>query len=186
VVANLGNAAAERKQRVLVIDCDLRRPSLHERLGIPNDRGLADLLQHGFTDFDSFPLDELVVPTRIPNLWMLPAGSVDATASSLLYSYSSDLEALLRRFRKDFDLVVIDTPPMRLYADGRTLGRMSDGVVMVVRANRISREELRSAYLQFAQDQIPILGTILNDWKMASRDVRTYKRYQDHYGPRTA
>ena len=178
MVANLGYAAAERKLRVLLIDADLRRPSLHTRLGVSNDRGLAELLEQGFGDVGGTALDDLVSPTRIPNLWVLSSGSVEGATSSLLYSNAKDLGTLFQRFREDFDLVIIDTPPMRLYADGRLLGRMSDGLVLVVRANRIRREDLSAAYLQLAQDNIPVVGMILNDWKMASSDVRAYKRYQ--------
>ena len=87
----------------------------------------------------------------------------------------------LRRCRRDFDLILVDSPPLMLYADGRLLGRLSDGVVMVVRANTTSHEELRSTYGRLRQDQIPILGTILNDWRMDPSQARAYGRYRDHY-----
>jgi succinoglycan biosynthesis transport protein ExoP len=187
VVANLARTAAERNRRVLLIDADLRRPRLHDWLGVPNTMGLTDLLHRGdFADLSRSPLESLVLPTGVPNLWILPSGAVDANAPRLLYSCSADLGALLRHFRREFDLVLIDTPPMTLYADGRLLGRLSDGLVVVVRANTRSQEELRSAYVQFAQDQIPVLGTILNDWKMVSSKIRAYKRYQGQHEDRTA
>ncbi|HTD42636.1 MAG TPA: polysaccharide biosynthesis tyrosine autokinase [Bryobacteraceae bacterium] len=186
VVTNLGIAAAERKQRVLLIDADLRRPRLHEVIDLPNTWGFTDLLHsQDLADVaDTSPLDALVRPTRIPGLWVLPSGPVDGATPSLLYS--SDLRVLLDRFRKEFDLVLIDTPPMMLYADVRELGRVSDGVVMVVRANTKSPEELRDAYVKFIQDQIPVLGTILNDWKMDTSKARAYSRYHTHYRPRPA
>ncbi len=115
---------------------------------------------------------------------MLLSGRVDGATHGLLYS--SDLSILLQRFRREFDLVLIDTPPMMLYADVRVLGRMSDGVVMVVRANTKKRDELREAYLRFMHDRIPVLGTILNDWKMDPSQTRAYGRYQKHYRPRLA
>jgi len=186
VVTNLGIAAAERKQRVLLIDADLRRPRLHEVIDLSNAWGFTDLLQSpdlaGIAD--SSLLEDLVRPTRIPGLWVLPSGQVDASTASLLYS--SDLNALLDRYRREFDLVLIDTPPMMLYADVRELGRVADGVVMVVRANTKSPEELRDAYVKFMQDQIPVLGTILNDWKMDTSQTRAYGRYHTHYRPRPA
>jgi receptor protein-tyrosine kinase len=186
VVTNLGIAAAERKQRVLLIDADLRRPRLHEVIDLPNAWGFTDLLQsRDFAEMaDNSPLEALVRPTRIPGLWVLPSGPVDGATPSLLYS--SDLTVLLDRFRREFDLVLIDTPPMMLYADVRELGRVSDGVVMVVRANTKSPEELREAYVKFMQDQIPVLGTILNDWKMDISKSRAYSRYHTHYRPRPA
>jgi len=70
---------------------------------------------------------------------------------------------------------------MSLYSDARFLGRLSDGVVMVVRSNTKSREELQAAYMRFVQDQIPVLGTILNDWSMDAGQCRSYKRYYHDY-----
>jgi capsular exopolysaccharide synthesis family protein len=181
VVANLGVAAAERKVRVLLIDADLRRPRLHEIFNIANDRGLTDLLQRsdGESFIDSSPVEGLAQPTHIANLWVLPSGRTDGSTARLLYS--ANLGALLRRFRRDFHLVLIDTSPMNLYADARILGRMSDGVVMVVRSNTKTTEELKAACQKFSQDQIPMLGMVLNDWKMNSSRAREYGRYYGRY-----
>lgn len=186
ILTNLGIAAAERKQRVLLIDADVRRPRLHEVVDVPNTRGLTDLLQCSEMAVvaGNSPLEDLVQPTHIPGLWMLPSGPINAETHRLLYS--SDLSILMQRFRREFDLVLIDTSPMMLYADSRVLGRMSDGVIMVVRANTKSREELREAYLKFMRDQIPVVGTILNDWKMDSSQSRAYGRYHNHYRQQSA
>jgi len=184
VLANLGIAAAERKQRVLLIDADLRRPRLHDLFNVANDRGLTDVLQHSHSPefVDNSPLDALVQHTSIPDLWVLPRGPVHPNLAGLLLS--SDLSFLLQRFRRDFDLVLIDTPPMMLYSDARALGKLSDGLVMVVRANTKSREELQTAYQKLVQDQIPVLGTILNDWKMDPAQARSYGRYHRQYQER--
>jgi len=184
VLANLGIAAAERKQRVLLIDADLRRPRLHDLFNVANDRGLTDVLQHSHSPefVDNSPLEALVQPTSIPDLWVLPRGPVHPNLAGLLLS--SDLSFLLQRFRRDFDLVLIDTPPMMLYSDARALGKLSDGLVMVVRANTKSREELQTAYQKLVQDQIPVLGTILNDWKMDPAQARSYGRYHNQYQER--
>jgi len=182
ILTNLGIAAAEGNQRVLLIDADLRRPRVHALVNLPNRWGLADMLQGRDQPpiTDETPLKALTRRTGIPNLWVLPAGSIDAAmVSSLLYS--SDLPILLQHFRREFDLILIDTPPMMLYADARVLGRMSDGVVLVVRANTKSREELKAAHLKLVQDQIPVVGTILNDWKMDPSQIRAYGRYYNHY-----
>lgn len=185
VVTNLGIAAAETKRRVLLIDADLSRPRLHERLNVPNNRGFVDLLK----TLDSGDLSgcnpvSLVQPTHKPNLWLLPSGPVDDDSSTLLYAHSSHLGAILRRLRREFDLILIDTRPLMFCADGRLLGKTSDGLVMVVRANLRSREELKSVYRNVTRDRIPVVGAILNDWKMNSGRLRSYKRYQSHYGPR--
>jgi succinoglycan biosynthesis transport protein ExoP len=187
VLTNLGIAAAEGNQRVLLIDADLRRPRVHTLVNLPNRWGLADMLQPRDLPpiIDETPLKSLTRRTGIPNLWVLPAGSIDA-ATVCSFLYSPDLPTLLQRFRREFDLILIDTPPVMLYADARVLGRMSDGVVLVVRANTKSREELKSAHLKLVQDQIPVLGTILNDWKMDPSQTRAYGRYYNHYRPQPA
>jgi capsular exopolysaccharide synthesis family protein len=181
VLANLGIAAAERNLRVLLIDGDLRRPRLHEIFNIGNDRGLTDLLQRPdcakFVDHS--PVEELAQPTHIANLWVLPSGRSHGDAARLLYS--ANLGALLRRFRRDFHLVLIDTSPLNLYADARILGRMSDGLVIVVRSNTKTAEELKATYQKLNQDRIPMLGMVLNDWKMDPHRARAYGRYYGRY-----
>jgi polysaccharide biosynthesis transport protein len=176
VLANLGIAATERQRRVLLLDADLRRPRLHEIFNLPNS-GLADFLRNG--DSAEFiqrsPMGTLARETRIPDLWVVPGGAVNGAPNGVLYS--PDLGALLERFRRDFDLILIDTPPMMLYSDARVLARISDGVVMVVRANTRSPEEIEAAYRQFVQDQTPVVGTILNDWRMDPSRTRAYGRY---------
>ena len=103
---------------------------------------------------------------------MLPAGPGTATIPSLFYS--REMKSLLRRLRKEFDFVLIDSPPILPFCDARVLGQVCDGVVLVARANRTSRDQLRSTCIRFLQDSTPILGTILNDLKM---DGAGYMKY---------
>jgi capsular exopolysaccharide synthesis family protein len=186
VLINLGMAAASRKRNVLLIDADLRKPRLHDLFKLPNDLGVTDVLPRcaapGF--LENSPLEALVRRTQIPNLWVMPSGPGSATVESLLSS--PDLGILLQRFRRDFDLIFIDTPPLAMYADSRIVGRLSDGVVIVIRANTKSREELKSAYARLMQDQIQILGTILNGWRSDPSKTRAYRdyNYNQRPGPR--
>jgi polysaccharide biosynthesis transport protein len=189
IVSHLGIASAQQKRGVLLIDADLRRPRLHQRFNLPNRAGLTNLLQapEPFELLNNPSPEAFVQPTHIPHLWVLPSGPTEAAAADLLYS--SHLDALLRYFEERFDLILIDAPPMSLYSDARILGRAADGVVMVVRANTKSREELRAAYQKLLQDQIHVVGTILNDWRIDRGQARGYARYYNHYqqqdgGPR--
>jgi len=183
VLTNLGMAAASRKRKVLLIDADLRKPRLHDLFKLPNDLGITDVLPRcAAPDFlENAPLEALVRRTQIPNLWVMPSGPGSATVASLLSS--PDLGILLQRFRRDFDLIFIDTPPLTMYADSRIIGRLSDGVVIVVRANTKSREELKSAYVRLMQDQIQILGTILNGWRSDPSKTRAYRDYNYNQRP---
>jgi capsular exopolysaccharide synthesis family protein len=181
ILTNLGVVAAERKQRVLLIDADLRRPRLQQIFDLPNERGLTDLLSRN-NALAHGSLDSFIQPTITPGLFVLTSGPVDAKLATSVHS-SLELRPLLERCRREFDLILIDTPPLMLYADGRILGRSSDGVVMVVRSNTRSHSELKTVYDKLRQDQIPLLGTILNDWRMDSGQSRAYGRYYDHYQP---
>lgn len=183
IVTHLGIASAECQREVLLVDADLRRPRLHERFHLPNDYGLTNLLgpsgQAG--GHQMLPLESLVQATHIPHLWVLTSGPVDASSPNALRA--ADLSVLMKLFERQFDLVFVDAPPMRLFSDARVLGRRADGVVMVVRANTRSRDELKAAYQQLVQDRVHVLGTILNDWKVDPSQARAYGRYYAHYQP---
>jgi len=175
VLANLGIALAETGRRVLLVDADLRRPSLHSIFDVCNDWGLTDLLQDP-GDGREPSVETVARPTRITNVWVLPSGPGTATIARLLHS--PNLHIFTNRIRKLFDFILIDTAPIILYSDSRVLGRESDGVVVVARANRTSRETLRATCNRLLQDGIPILGTVLNDWRI---DKSEYPSYGDYY-----
>ena len=174
IVSNLGLASAQMKRDVLLVDADLRRPRLHQRFKLENRTGLTDLLQNPRGSWES-----MIQPTAIPHLWVLTAGPTDAASAGLLYS--SDLDEVLQRMTSRFELIFIDTPPLSMYPDARILGQVTDGVVMVVRANRNNREDVRGAYHQLVQDRIHVLGTILNDWKVDRGQAKAYNNYYHHY-----
>ncbi len=175
VLTNLGIALAETERRVLLIDADLRRPTLHEYFGVSGQVGLSDVLQ--LSDMAASPaLKGIARKTRVPNLWVLPSGPLVDGFQKLLYS--QNLALLLQRVRSEFDLILIDTPPVELYPESRVLGKISDGVIVVVRANRTDRNDLKATCMRFVQDDIPILGTILNDWRINKGE---HKAYGEHY-----
>jgi capsular exopolysaccharide synthesis family protein len=177
VIANLGIALAETERRVLLIDADLRRPKLHKIFGLCNDWGLTDLLEHPERASTAAPNSSGLL-TAIPGLSVLPSGPGAAAIASLLYS--SALSSLLERLRKEFDFIIIDSPPVTLYSDARVLGRQADGVIMVVRASKTTCEQLKLRCQGLLDDGTPVLGTILNDWKLAPGEEQ-YEAYRDHY-----
>ena len=149
---------AETGRRVLLIDGDMRRPRLHEIFRIPNATGFADLLR---SSRDPGVFSASLVKTEIPGLCVLPSGPDSASAANLL---QSDRPAeVLRRMRQQFDAVVIDTPPLSV-ADPRILGRLADGVVLVIRANQTLPEVAFAASRQLLDDGASVIGTILNSW----------------------
>jgi receptor protein-tyrosine kinase len=177
VVTNLGIAFAEAKKRVLIIDADLRRPQLHTVFDICNDTGFSDVLQGG--DAVVKKLQACIRATNVPDLYVLPSGPGTAAISRLIYS--SEMDALLAQCRTSFDIVLVDCPPMAPYAEARVIGRKSDGVILVVRANRTSRDDVQDAYARLSEDGVPVLGCILNDWRMNESEARTYNNYYNTY-----
>lgn len=178
VISNLALASADARRRVLLIDADLRRPRLHDIFDICNDWGLSDLIQSD-DPLDSLDISKLSRPTEAPGLFVIPSGPGADGVSKMLYA--SRLEELLERVRREFDLILIDTPPMVLYPDARLLARLSDGIVLVVRSNRCNREYLTAYSELLSQDRTPILGTILNDCRIGSTHYRGYSNYDRYY-----
>jgi capsular exopolysaccharide synthesis family protein len=178
VTSNLGMATAEIGKRVLLVDADLRRPRLHRLFEIPNSFGLTDILRIT-TPLEEIPVNQLVRQTKIPGLCLVPSGPTTDGLSSLLYS--PRLTEFLQRVAKEFDLVLIDAPPMLHFADARVLGRHSDGVILVLRSGQTKRDAAMLARQRFDEDGTCVLGTILNSWDLKNfRSPYSYA-YSDAY-----
>jgi capsular exopolysaccharide synthesis family protein len=178
IVANLGIASAQHRREVLLIDADLHRPRLHQRFGLPNEAGLVELLRDPELLNGRLP-ESVLQRTQVDCLSVLTSGQADDAASNLLYSPA--LPVVLRKLSQRFELILIDTAPLSLYSEARMLGRLTDGLVLVVRANTKSRDELQMAYQKLIQDRVRVLGAILNDWKIDRRQARAYARYHSYY-----
>jgi len=146
---------------VLLIDADLHRPRLHAVVDVANTSGLSELLC-AHSSVLELAAQQMVKATGIPNLSLLPSGpGADGIFNRL---YSARVKGLLGRFREAFDYVIIDTPPALETADARVLARSSDGVIVVLRANRSRTPEALETAGQFLRDRVPVIGTVLNDW----------------------
>lgn len=175
-VSNLGIALAEINQRVLLLDADLRKPHLHKIFNLPNAWGLSNLLRERISLKDS-PIEALVKPTDIENLYLLPSGPGTVSIANLLYS--NRMAELLERLRGEFDTVIIDTPPMLYLSDARVLGRLAEGAILVLRAGKTTRDAAMLAKQRLSDDGINILGTVLNGWNPKDKNRYGYYRY-DH------
>jgi succinoglycan biosynthesis transport protein ExoP len=170
VASNLSLAVVEIGRKVLLIDADLRRPGLHKLFGLSNAQGLSDLL-HTNTPLDQLmSIEQLLCETKISGLHVLPAGGSIAHSASVLHSRR--MSALLERLRGEFDMVIVDTPPVLPVPDARVLGRLADGIILVLRAGQTTIENALIARQRFAEDGTRVLGTILNGW-----NPKTGRRY---------
>lgn len=175
VVSNLGAAMASSSKRVLVVDGDLRRPRLHEVLGVENDQGLADLLNDDPNTHIEFN-PSLIAETSVPNLFILPAGKAGADAPELLLS--ERLHKVMSELTKYFDLVLVDAPSVLPYSDARSIGKVVDGLVLVVRAEATERRAALLARDIVLQDRIALIGTILTDWNAKKNTLHYYRTYR--------
>jgi capsular exopolysaccharide synthesis family protein len=174
VVSNLGVALADIEQRVLLIDADMHKPRLHEIFNMSNAWGLSDLLREQ-KPIKNSPLQALALPTEIVGLHVLPSGPCPTSVTNLLYS--GRMSELLQRSRSEFDIVLIDTPPMLDISDARILGRLADAVVLVVRAGKTNREAAVAARRRLFNDGIPVLGAVLNAWDVKSSHYGYSRQY---------
>jgi succinoglycan biosynthesis transport protein ExoP len=179
VACNLALALAEiapsvLMQSVLLIDGDLRRPRLHEIFGVPNRWGLADIL-NGKEPANG--CEGIVTKTGFRNLNLLPSGLATANTAVLLHSLRAF--AFFNRMREEFHTVIVDVPPMLNMPDARVLGRLSDGVILVVRSAVTMRSAAVAAKQRLTEDGTRVLGAILNQW-----DPRETNQYSHGYGDR--
>jgi capsular exopolysaccharide synthesis family protein len=168
---------AEIGRKVLLVDGDLRRPRLHKVFGVGNNWGLSDVLR-GDAPLETVPLAHLVRATEVSGLCLLPGGSCGVTPSNLFYS--PRMSTLLTRLRTDFDMILMDAPPMIHLADARVLGRLADGVILVIRAGQTTTESALFACQRFAEDGTRVLGTVLNSWDPKTTRGYGYGSYSDY------
>lgn len=178
VISNLALAFAETNRSVLLIDCDTRKPKLHRIFDVPNDSGLLELLAKK-ESLESGEIFRCWRNTRFPGVYILPSGKEGEGAQALLHSQR--LDELVELARQQFDVVLVDTPPMMHLADARIVSSLADGVVLVVRSGQTSRESAVSVNRRLVEDGIPVFGVVLNDWNPRAAGYYGYEGYADYY-----
>ncbi|MDQ6664142.1 MAG: CpsD/CapB family tyrosine-protein kinase, partial [Acidobacteriota bacterium] len=165
VTTNLGIALAATNRRVLLIDGNRRNPRLHDIFRVPGTWGFSDLLQ-SMTPCEEYASEDLALETEIPGLSVLPNGSNSSSIPDLLYDRRT--AEIIHRLRSEFDAILIDTPPVLTHADARALGKLGDGVALVIRAERTPLDFVLAAWARLFEDGVHGLGTILNDFRARS------------------
>ncbi len=177
-VIYLGTTMAQSGQRTLLIDTDMRRPRLHKSTGVALSPGLSNLLI-GDEDYDS-----LIKSTVVPNLFVLPCGPTPPNPAELLLT--KRFENVLRELSRRFDRIILDSPPIQPVTDAIVLSKRVDGVILVVRASKTMRDELRRSAKMVRDVGGSIVGVIVNE--LDARDGYGgyggygYGRYGGYYG----
>jgi succinoglycan biosynthesis transport protein ExoP len=176
VASNYAIVTAQTGVKTLLVDADLRRPSVHKAYQLHSPVGLSSFLTG---DTNSFA--EMVHTTEVPNLDVICCGAVPSTPSELIGS--DRMIEFLKQARSRYDRVVLDCPPISAVSDPLVIAAMSDGVIFVTKFNKIRREHARKSVQRVQNAGIQILGTVLNDIDFEGKDsyYYSYYYYQNRY-----
>ena len=178
VVQNLGIVLAESGRKVLLVDADFRRPNLHRKFGLANEWGLIDLLCEDLP-LSEYPLEKLAVPTGLPGLAILPNRVTQNNVAKALYS--PRFRAVLQNLSRQYDMILVDAPPILSVADARIIAPLTDSLILVLRCGVTDRESAMEAYQRIQADGVSLLGTVLTDYDLSADRRRQY--YYDYGDP---
>jgi succinoglycan biosynthesis transport protein ExoP len=174
---NCAIVLAQKGTRVLLIDADLRRPSIHKTLGMGPKVGLSNVLTGAVT------LQEATLRSNIlPNLFVLPAGTPPPNPAELLASL--EMKDILTKLREQYDHIVVDTPPTLSVTDAVIMSTRADAVVLVIRSGQTTKQALRRARDILMQVNARVCGVLMNAVNLNSPDYHYYYEYQGKYGER--
>lgn len=169
--ANLARILAQSGSRVLVIDCDLRRPRMHDVMGIKSEVGLSSFLS-GTTD------EDIIRPIKDTSIFVITSGPIPPAPAELLGS--AKMKTLLNEVSNKFDFILLDSPPVQSVTDSLELSQYVDGTLIVVRAGKTTNEDLESGMKKLHDVRTRFLGFVLNGVK--SQDMgKYYYGYSSYY-----
>ena len=175
-IANLAVVLTQAGKSVLLIDCDMRNPTVHKNFNLSNKVGLSSCISMGTA------VDDAVQATAIEGLDALTSGVIPPNPSELLGS--ERMQNILQRAKEEYDYVLIDTPPVLPVTDSLVLGRMVDGLIMVIDSGEIKVEMAREVKNQLVHAGANILGVVLN--KVRSEHHGYGYGYYYYYGHESA
>ncbi len=161
IVANLALVMAQSGRKVLVVDCDLRRPSLHHIFDLPNDVGLSSVLK------GKAMLEEALQQSKLPGVMVLSSGPLLHNPTDLLASL--EMKVCLEELARQFDTVLLDTPALLPVIDAAVIAPSVDGTLLVARHARLRRGDLQAALEQLALSRAGLVGVAVNRTKSSRR-----------------
>ena len=166
---NLAGSFAQAGKKVLIVDCDLRKPRLHGVLQAKKSPGLVDYLFH------QVPLGNIIHPSEIENLSYIFAGTIPPNPSEILQSKA--LKQFLDEMRSSFDMIILDSPPVISVTDSEILSRIVDGTILVVSADSTEKEIMTNAVDLVKNQTSSFLGVVLNKFTYKNGYGSYYKYY---------
>ena len=156
ILANIAAAFAKLEMQVVMVEADLRRPTFHKRFSVPDVLGLSDLLR------ETANIDDALVPSGVPNLTLITAGSAVHNPSELLQGESFD--RILAALSERYQLVLIDVGPVLAVSDPIIVGQKSDGMLLVVRSANDTRQQVTEAVETLRAGHVKLLGCVVNTY----------------------
>ena len=168
-IANLAIVFAQQGKKVLLVDADLRKPTIHYTFNINNTKGLTNLLMKQAT------LKNVIQQTPVLDLFILPSGTIPPYPAELLES--EVMSQLMDRLKVDFDLVLYDTPPILAVADAQILANKCDGSILVVKSGSTEKDRAIRAKDILLNSRSKLLGVVLNNKMMKDSHYQTTYYY---------
>jgi tyrosine-protein kinase Etk/Wzc len=173
---NVAVMLAQQKDRVLLIDADVRRPALHRAMDVLREPGLTNLL------IGDAEIREAVRPNVLPNLDVLPSGPFPPNPSELLNS--KKMQQLLRHFEGTYNHIIIDSPPILAVTDSAILAKHTDGMVLVLRSGETEQRAAERAVDQVRRVGVRVFGAVLNEVSSTTVEESYYMQYHYSYHPK--
>jgi succinoglycan biosynthesis transport protein ExoP len=171
-VANLSVAFAQEGRKVLLIDCDLRKPQQHRIFNLNRLQGLSEYLAGGIET------DRIIQNTGVKNLWIITSGKVPSNPGEIIGSERMD--KLIALFRKKFDYIIMDSPPVSSVTDPMVLANKADALIFVIRSGKSRVSAVTRAKERLSMSKAGILGVVLNGLKVSHSNYYYY-RYGRYY-----
>ncbi len=167
--ANLAIVFAQQGKRVLLIDADMRKPTVHYTFRLANNIGLSNYLA------GNQRITDLVNETHVDSLDVMTSGPIPPNPSELLGS--KKMEQFIKEAKHHYDMIIFDTPPVLAVTDSQVLSAFVDGVLLVVRSKQTEKEAAAKAKEKLDQANAKVLGAVLND-----QDIKSSSNYYYYYG----
>jgi capsular exopolysaccharide synthesis family protein len=174
---NLAITMAQAGSRVVIVDCDMRKPKVHKMFGIGRDKGMSSVLVSN--ELENV-LQDVIIHSDIPNLDVIPCGPIPPNPSEIIGSQK--MSRIMEKLQEQYDRIIVDSPPITAVTDATVLAKFVDGVMLVVHAGVTPRQVVKTGLEQVQGVDANVLGAVLNDVDTGKESYYYYQYYYYYYG----